>query len=174
MASKRYSRILTAARYYGAIDNYIKYIQDTTKRGSRVGTGTNRPKSKALFVDPFGIALATNQVVRQTASESAFTTYSSALGSRTTAVAPTNGDLIIPVADYKAARVVITTGRGNGVKATSNVTGLPYLKYGGKSTSLPFGRKDAPDTQSAAFAEIRTAILNITNGAIVTLQPEKI
>ena len=175
MANRKYQRILQAAKYFAAIDNYIKYIQDASKRGSRVGTGQARVASQKLFIDPFGIALAADQVVPQSGALPTWTTYSADIGTRATAAAPVNGDLIVPVADYKAARVIITTGRlTQGVKKTSKVTGMPYLDYGGKSTSLPFGRKDAADTQSAAFLELKTAIQNRTNGAIVTLQEEKI
>jgi hypothetical protein len=91
-----------------------------------------------------------------------------------TATAPTDEALIIPVANYKAARVVISTGRSNtGVKKVSKVTGLPYLDYGGRSTSLPFGRANETDTMLAAFEEIKAAIIAQTAGARVTLTPEK-
>jgi hypothetical protein len=170
---KRYSRILSAAKYYSSIDNYIKYITDSTKRGNRVGTGDPRPASKKLYILPFNIDLATGQVTIASGSEQAFTTYSAALGTHTTGTAPADEDNILKLGDFTAARVIITTGRSNnGVAKTSTVTGQKYLSYGGKSTSLPFGKKTDTETQAAAFAEIKTAILGVTAGAIVTLKPE--
>ena len=170
----KFSRILSAAKYYSAIDNYLKYITDSSKRGQNVGNGSARVESQRLYVDPFGIALATSQVVPVTGAKPSWTTYSSAIGTRASATPPTDENDIIKVANYRAARVVITTGRSNtGVAKTSKVTGMKYLDYGGKSTSLPFGRSNVSDTMAAAFLEIKAAITSQTAGASVTLTPEK-
>ena len=172
--AKRYSRILSAAKYYSAVDNYIKYITDPDRRGINVGNGKPRSPSQALYVDPFAVALANGQVVKQSASVPTWTARSAQFAGRTNAVKPADEDLIIKLADYKAARVIITTGvSAQGVKKISRVTKLPYLSYGGTSTSVPFGRKDAADTVTAAFLEIKTAITAAVNGASVTLVPEK-
>lgn len=172
--AQRYSRILQAAKLYSAVDNLIKSITDSTRKGQNVGNGSPRQPSQKLFIDPFNIALATGQVVPATGAKPSWTTYSASIGNRASATPPTNEDLIVKVSDFTAARVVITTGRSTtGVKKVSKVTGLAYLSYGGKSTSLPFGRNAAGDTMQAAFEEIRTRILAATAGAIVTLTPEK-
>jgi hypothetical protein len=167
---------MSAAKYYSAIDNYIKYITDSTKRSdaSKVGTGDPRPKSQKLYVDPFSIPLAASQVVEVSASEPAWTAYRPHIGNRATATAPGNEDLIIPVADYAAPRVKITTGRRTtGTKKISRVTGLPYLDYGGKSVSVPFGRNAADDTVVTAFAEISARIILATPGVLVSLVKEQ-
>lgn len=172
--ARKYSRILSAAKYYSAIDNYIKYITDASKRGQRVGTGDPRPASQRLFVDPFGldpgdttVAIVSGAKPTWDARKSAFTGY--------TIDALTAGLEAVKIEGYRAARVIITTGRQTrGTKDVSRITGLAYLKYGGSSTSLPFGEKTAGETQQEAFAVIRTAVLGAVNGAQVTLQPEKI
>jgi hypothetical protein len=172
---KRYSRIMEAAKYYSAIDNYVKYITDATKKSStsKVGSGRTRAKPIPLYIDPFGIALSTGQLVKQSAASPSWTTYASAFTGRTRPTAPSDENLIINLANYRAARVSITTGRSiAGTKKVSRVTGLPYLDYGGKSTSIPFGRTNETDTQAAAFLAIRAAVVGITNGALVSLQPE--
>ena len=171
---KRYSRILSAAKYYSAIDNYIKYITDASKRGSKVGSGKPRQESIKLYIDPFNIKLAAGQVALASAAKPSWTTYDGNLGTHTTATKPTNEDLIIKLQNFSAARVNITKGRSaSGVPKTSKVTGLKYLDYGGTSTSIPFGRKNETETQEAAFLEIKTAILASTAGAIITLKPEQ-
>jgi hypothetical protein len=175
--AQKYSRIMEAAKYYSAIDNYIKYITDATKRSStsKVGSGKSRAKSRKLYIDPFNIALSTGQVVKVSAADASWTQFAAAFTGRVNATAPTDQNNIIPLANFSAARVNITTGRSTtGVKKVSRVTGLPYLSYGGKSTSIPFGRRNETDTQAAAFTDIRTAILGTAAGAIVTLKPEDI
>lgn len=176
MAKQRFRRILESAKYFSAIDNYIKYITDASKRGSRVGTGDPRPASQKLYIDPFGIALATGQRVPVSAALPTWNTVSprSEVSSRVTATAP-NADLIVKVRDFQPARIVIVSGRSNnGVAKTSAVTGMKYLSYGGKSTSFPFGRKDATDTMVAAETEIITQLqsANAFSNAVYSLKPE--
>lgn len=172
----RHSRILSAAKYYSAIDNYIKYITDSSKRGSRVGQGKPKPKSIKLYIDPFAIPMATGQVVRQSASEPAWTTYGTFVGNRADATAPTNNALIIPVANYAAPRVSVTRGRrATGTKKTSAVTGMPYLDYGGESSSVPFGSNGtADDTMQGAYDDIATRIRVGVPGVLTTLIRERI
>lgn len=177
MASRRYSRIMQAAKLYSSVDNLIKYWQDSTRRGSKVGQGEPRPKSIKLYVNPFGFNLGAGQVALTSGAEPAYNQYQTSLGTRTKRIAPTDENAIIKLANFKAARVIIKTGRSTqGVAKTSKVTGQKYLSYGGKSTSLPFGQKggNETDAQQAAFLEIRQAIVQLTPGAIVTLQEERI
>jgi hypothetical protein len=171
---RKYSRILQAAKYYSAIDNYIKYITDASKRGQRVGTGQPRPKSKRYFIDPFGIKMAANQVVPVSASEPAFNAYKGNVNLRIKETV-TDEDLIIPVRGLRAARAIITTGRSTtGVAKTSKVTGLKYLDYGGKSQSIAFGRKNETETMEAAGLEVKAAIQAAVAGALITIQDEVI
>jgi len=164
---RRYSRILGAAKYYSAIDNYIKYITDASKRGQNVGQGTKRPESVKLYVDPFGIKMAEGQRAVASGALPTWNQYrtQSDVSSRVSDVAPTDSDLIITPEGWKAARISIKTGiSDNGIVKTSKVTGLKYLSYGGTSSSLPFGRKDEAETETAAFADLETALGSTLSG----------
>jgi hypothetical protein len=172
--ARKYSRILQAARYYSAIDNYIKYITDASKRGQNVGEGKARAASKILFIEPFGVKLGTD-VEAQVSGSAA--TWNSRQAIFTLHTKDTIAGTVTPVKleGFKAARVVISTGRSTtGVKKISKVTGMSYLDYGGSSTSLPFGRKNATETQQEAFDELKASVLGAVAGALVTLQPEKV
>lgn len=172
--SRRFSRIQAATRYYAAVDNYIKYITDATRRSTRVGQGKARPRSQKLFIDPFGLKLASGQRVPVSAAQPAWTTYSGRFGGHTEATPPTDEDLIVKPADYRAARVIIVSGRSQtGVVKTSAITGMKYLSYGGDSTSIPFGRKNETETELAAFEEIKAAINPEASNLLVTHQKEK-
>ncbi len=169
---RKYSRILQAAKYYSAIDNYIKYITDASKRGQRVGTGQPRPKSKKYFIKPFGITLATAQVIPVTAAETAFATYTPFLSGRFQATESTAANIIRPYG-YTAARAIITTGRSTtGVAKTSKVTGMKYLDYGGKSTSVAFGAKATNEDYGTAIEDVLSDIQAGVSGSIVTFRPE--
>lgn len=177
MASRRYSRILQAARYYAAIDNYINYVKDASRHSTNIGSGDPRPASIKLYVKPFGRTLATGQLIETSASEPSWNTYGSKFTNRATAAAPANAGLIIVPEDYKAARVKITTAKSAaGIVKTSRVTGLKYLSYGGKSTSIPFGKgSDAAETMETAFLELRDAIKELLSGNFdITLIREKV
>jgi hypothetical protein len=173
--ARRYSRILQAARYYSAIDNYIKYITDSSKRGSRVGTGTPRVASKILYIRPYAIDLGANTLAQVSGAETTWNARQAIFALNTKDVLPAS-TVAIKVDGYRAPRVVIMTGRGAGVKKISQVTGMPYLDYGGKSTSLPFGKASltATDTLAEDFAQIKADIIQATAGAFVSLTPEKI
>lgn len=174
MASRKYSRILEAAKYYSAIDNYIQYITDASKRGQRVGQGDPRPPSIKLYVTPFNVELATDQVAQSSAAEPSWTTYGSRFSSFTTATAPADAANVLRLRGYSAARAVIVTGRsGTGTVKTSAVTGLKYLDYGGKSTSIPFGKQAASDDQQVVFDTIKNQVQAGFAGAIVSLRGER-
>jgi hypothetical protein len=172
--ARKYSRILQAAKYYSAIDNYIKYITDASKRGQNVGEGKARAASKILFIEPFGVKLGTD-VEAQVSGASTTWTQRQAIFALHTKDTIANTVTPVKLDGFRAARVVITTGRATtGTRKVSKVTGMAYLDYKGTSTSLPFGRKNATETQAEAFDELKTAVLSAVAGALVTLQPEKI
>jgi hypothetical protein len=172
--ARKYSRILQAAKYYSAIDNYIKYITDASKRGQNVGEGKARAASKILFIEPFGVKLGTD-VEAQVSGAS--TTWGQRQAIFALHTKDTIANTVTPVKldGFRAARAVITTGRSTtGTRKVSKVTGMAYLDYKGTSTSLPFGRKNATETQAEAFDELKTALISAIPGALVTLQPEKL
>lgn len=175
MARERYSRILESAKYFAAIDNYIKYVTDSTKRGSRVGTGKKRPPSQLLYLIPFGRTLVSDEgdptKNQMAVARGARATWDRVKGeaevnTRVKQTAPANAGLIVRLEDFRPARVNIITGRaGQGTAKTSAVTGMKYLSYGGKSTSIPFGKKVAADDQQDTFDLIKAA-LSIPNSKI--------
>lgn len=175
MASRRYSRIMEAARYYAAIDNYLQYIQDASRHSTNIGSGRARPPSQPLFIVPFAVDLAAGQMVPVSASQTAWNAHGARFAGRTVAVAPAAAENRIKIADFKAARVVITTGlSATGTVKTSRVTGLKYLSYGGQSTSIPFGRLNDADEEATAFAAIEAAITpTLGANSRVSLTPEK-
>lgn len=173
MAGRRFSRILSAAKYYSAIDNYIKYIQDAARRGARVGEGTPRPESADAFVKPFALDLPTTIWAHVSGNAATLTARRASTEGRVLAELVT-GNTGIKIEDFRAARAVIRTGQGSGVRKTSKITGLPYKSYGGSSTSIPFGRKNSTDTEGQAFADIRSTIQGAVGGSRVSWIKEKI
>lgn len=175
--TRRYSRILGAAKYYSAIDNYIKYITDASKRGQNVGQGKKRPESTKLYIDPFDVKMAAGQRAVASGALPTWNQYKSiaAVSNRVTDQAPADTDLIITPEGWKAARISIKTGiSDNGIVKTSKVTGLKYLSYGGTSSSLPFGRNDETETETAAFNTLVAAIEPTLSGNFdITYIPEK-
>lgn len=159
--ARRYKRILESAKYYAAIDNYIKYITDASKRGSKVGQGKPRPESIRLYLEPFGQDLTTGQKVRASAALPTWDKVKGvgAVSSRVAATAPTDADNILRLEGFKPAKVAVVSGRSDkGVAKTSAVTGLKYLSYGGSSTSFPFGKTSDTDSESGAFEAIKAAL----------------
>lgn len=156
---KPYSRIIQAARLYPAVDNWVKYMTDATRRGSRVGQGKPRPPSKILYIKPFGLSMPTTQFARVSASETAWNGYKGSFTGYTSDGPLGANDTEIKPANFYPARIVVVEGRSNtGVADTSKKTGMKYLKYGGKSTSIPFGLQAAADKQETVFADIRGKI----------------
>jgi hypothetical protein len=172
--ARKYSRILQAAKYYSAIDNYIKYITDASKRGQNVGEGIARAASQILYLEPFGIKLGDNVQAHVSGAKPTWDTHKLKFAGRTFDTVAAS-DTPVKLDGFRAARVVITTGRQTtGTRKVSKVTGMAYLDYKGKSTSLPFGRKSTTETEEAAFSEIKADLIQAVPGALVTLQPEKL
>jgi hypothetical protein len=174
MAGQRYSRILEAAKLYSAVDNYIKYITDSAKKGARVGSGKARAKSIQVYVRPFAIDLPADVLVRQTCAEAAYNSYQGEFAGNIENAA--GAATILKLDGFKAARAIITTGRSpNGQPKTSAVTGLKYLSYGGQSTSIPFGNNAAgTDQMLDVFNTAKAGIIAGQTNIIVSLQEEKV
>lgn len=164
MSGQRYSRIVTASRYAKALDNYIKYVSGTAERQTKIGQGTKRPPSKTLYVTPFGLKTATNQFIEVSAAETAYTDYSANLTGYVKATLTSGTESSIKPSGFRPARISIKTGSSEaGTVTTSKVTGMKYLSYGGKSSSVPFGRKETADAESAVFEILKTKIATSTN-----------
>ena len=156
---RRNSRILTAARMKGAVDKYLKYFEDTARQGARVGTGKPRVKSQELYIIPFGLKLSKTQRAKQTGAEPSWVKYKSDFAGHTEDSKPAGEGDVQSLANYYAARVIIIVGRSDkGVATSSNVTGLKYLKYGGTSTSIPFGNSVVPKVEEESYKDIAAKI----------------
>jgi hypothetical protein len=176
--SRRYRRILEAAKYYAAIDNYIRYITDSTKKGQNVGKGKSRPDSQVFYIQPFGINLGDNLFIKVSATKTTYDKYKSSLSDRLEESITGTEKYIKKPEGYQPAGAIIVTGRvvgsANAKVETSKVTGMKYLSYGGTSTSIPFGRATDAELFHTAAGDVKTAIIGVTAGAVVTIKGERI
>lgn len=179
--AQRYKRILTAARYYSAITNYLKYIQDETKRGVNVGKGKPRPDSQPFYTRPFGLTLNGSGVFAHIRVPIAtWTKYKDSTPINTRGkITLASGEDGVRLANYRSSAAIITSGRVTSSTAakteTSKVTGMKYLNYGGTSTTLPFGRgATANETETQAFDAVKNGITAISTNVSIRLRLEKL
>lgn len=179
--SRRYSRILDSARLRPAADRYIQYLTGELTRPSRVGTQGARGATQSVFYFPFGLDLATDEVLQAFVNPEHYTDLATRINA-VTGVEVTNAigsKTLSAVRGVKPARVVWFRNATRTVAVTtSDVTGLEYLKYNGDRSSCPFGRDSAASTADMfdAFSEIKAALLAITGLAVnrVSLQRENL
>lgn len=169
--AKRYSDILQSARLRPALDRYVDYLQGTVTRPSRINTQGDRAAVNPVFIYPFGLDLAANQVVTAYYS----TARDNALVAIINAVSGLNVDTTIGAntaverAGFRAARVVwFRNATKTKTVGTSAVTGLQYLKYAGTRLSCPFGRDDAssPADMFDGFASVKASLKTQPNLAV--------
>lgn len=161
---------------------YKAYLEnpDIAKQDNPV---TNRPKSKKLYLHPFDLGLPAKTYAIVSASVPVVTKYLLKVntgGSRVKADIDTTGatpDVPLKLEGYRAARVVIRTGRSDtGTRKLSKTSGMPYKYYGGRSVSIPFGRKDDSETMLEAFEIIQEQIApeGGQDNPLVTLLKEEV
>lgn len=165
--ARRYSNILQSARLRQAADRYIEYLQGTLTRPSRVGTQGAREATQPIYVYPFGFDLGANQVLRGYVNPSHYADLSTYINGVTgVSSSDTLGtDEVANISGFSPARVVWFRNATRSVTvATSDITGLEYLKYNGDRSSCPFGRDDAASTSDMydAFQEIKGQLLGLT------------
>lgn len=177
--SRRFSRIQSSARLRPALDKYIAYLNGTATRTSRVGTQGARGNTKVVYVTPFAFDLPANTSVKSTVAPDDYTRLAPFINAGGTGGEVTDaaaGD-IESRNGFSAARVIFLFNNSRSVsKVTSEITGLPYLKYAAQRFSCPFGRKAATDDMVDTFDDIKTAILAANQNAAVkrvSLQKEK-
>lgn len=160
------------------ITTYKAYL-DNPEIAKQENPVLNRPPSVAVYIEPFSFDLATDQMAKVSTSQPSLTTYLNnvnAGGVRLTSTLA-SGETGFRVAKFRPARVQIKTGRSStGTREISKTSGLPYKYYGGRSISIPFGRRAVGEDQQQAFDAIRASILtgaSTTNPPLVTLSPEK-
>lgn len=147
--------------YYGNVyrQNYLDYLSGLGERGQNIGTGGARPESQDLYVLPFAFSNDANiraEVGTYVPSWQALSAIAG-IASRVAVNPPANTEAV-KIGGFKPARIIRKTQTGNGVRAVSQRTKLPYLKYNTTSVSVPIGRKNGTDTVSAAVAEITPQI----------------
>jgi hypothetical protein len=163
----RYSDIRRAGKLQPALDRYIQYLQGTLSRPSRVGTQGARGATQTVYVYPFGFDLAASQILSARVDPDHLTVLQSFVNAPTGAGVSTSigANSTASISKFRAARVVLFRNQTRSVQvATSDITGLEYLKYNGDRYSCPFGRDDAASTadQYDVFQEIKSALLAVS------------
>lgn len=173
--SRKPANYLVLRGYYGNTfrQNYLDYLSGLTARGENIGTGDAKPETQDLYVLPFAFSEDANVRAEVGAYVPAWQALGTIAGiaSRVETNPPAATEAV-KLGGYKPARIIRKTQTGNGVRAVSKRTKLPYLKYNTTSLSVPIGRKNGTDTLSAALAEITPQIKAATATAKVYLRNE--
>ena len=171
MAGRRYSRIQQASRLAAESAAYIEWLSGKGNRQPNIGTKGAKPATTIVYIEPFNEALATTQLVKQSANSSALSTYEAALTGHVNLTLPA-GDSALKLRGYRAPRVNIVTPGGAESTKTSHITGAKYVSKGNKSVSIPFGKSATTDTEISVFSSISGNAA--FTGKKVYLIPEKI
>ncbi|NJR71418.1 MAG: hypothetical protein HC771_24450 [Synechococcales cyanobacterium CRU_2_2] len=159
--SRRPANYLVLRGYYGNTfrQNYLDYLSGLTERGQNIGTGDPKPETQDLYILPFAFSNDANIRAEVGATVPAWQALGALAGiASRAAVNPPVSTEAVKLGGFKPARIIRKTQTGNGVRAVSARTKLPYLKYNTTSVSVPIGREDGTDTISAALAEITPQI----------------
>ena len=154
--ARRYSRIRQGAILNAALNRYVQHLTDID-RVPNVGGGRDRSPTIELAITPFGFDIDAGVAIRGTTTQRSRTLMQAAVGTR--GITPAGGIAVQRIPGFKPAKAVLFVGTGASTVATSQVTGIRYLKYNGESYSHAFGQNAATDQEFDAFSEIRTALL---------------
>lgn len=166
----RYSDIKRAAKLQVGLTNYINYLQTLGTRPSRIGTQGPRNLDETLFIQPFTVTVAADEVIQARCSTESRTKLLTIVNGAADAAVTTalGGNSVITLGKFRPARVVYFENSTRSVQVeTSEVTGLQYLKYAGERFSLPFGAQTAASDQTDAFLAAKAAILTANQAAAV-------
>lgn len=146
-----------------AKQRYIAWLRDPALHiiGGPGSRGT-RPPGDHLYIIPFNIALPPLLYAKSSSTATAYTTLEPAITGHVLNALP-QGEFGRRLKDFKAARLVRKTGVSAGSTATSHITGQTYLKRGGTSKSIPFGKSTAGanETEEDVYA---TAVNHFSGG----------
>ncbi|MBE9182877.1 hypothetical protein IQ268_30540 [Oculatella sp. LEGE 06141] len=164
--AKRFSRIRDGARLNVAFQRYREWEDERATRQPDVGGGTSRGPSVLVAITPFGRDLGTgvNAAVRVT--QRARTIMGSAVGAHAPA------DPGQRISGFIPAKIILFAGTGTAVVATSDITGIRYLKRNGQSYTHAFGAATATEREMEAFAAIQSALVGEGGNRTVSYQPE--
>ena len=178
--SKRYSRIASSARLRPALDKYIQHLSGTATRTSRINTRGAIGEKQEVAIIPFTFTVNAGEKVIVTTNKDDLQSQSGVINASSraqidTAVSAVTSPLRIP--GFRAARVVSFINASRAVSvATSDVTGLQYLKYNGTRRSVVFGAQSANDDERDAFLDVKARISTANAAAAVkriSLVPER-
>lgn len=175
--SRRPPNYLVLRGFYGDQyrDNYLNYLRGLSERGQNIGTQGNRPESRKLYVQPFGMSATVNIRAEVSALVPSYQLMSGLAGVSSRVGEAPGANQPVKFGGFKAARIIRRQfASQQGVRAVSERTRLPYLKYNTESASVPIGRKDATDTIAQAFAEIEPQVKGASTNIKVYLQDEQI
>jgi hypothetical protein len=156
-------RVLRGFRGAKARQQYLDYLAGLVDVSPDDGTvSTNRPPSRTLYLTPFGLPLAVDHIMMDSALQPSWDLVK-ALAPVNTRVAESPGaDTPVDIRSYKAPRVIRIQLDTTGETRRSKRTGLPYTYYNNQSSSVPFGAKTGDTTISGAFADIRAVLDSAT------------
>lgn len=178
--SRRYSRISASARLRPALDKYIQHLSGTVTRPSRINTRGAIGARQDVALLPFTFTVTAGQKVIVPTNAADLTALQGTINASSraeidTAVSAVTSPLRIP--GFRAARVVSFINPARSVSvATSDITGLQYLKYSGTRRSVVFGAQAANDDERDAFLDIKARLIVANASAVVkrfSLVPEK-
>lgn len=164
--SRRYSRIRQGAVYNEALQRYVTYLTTAATRPRRLNSQGARGTTQTVYLTPFGFDIATDETVSAKVNPDHYTALSTYINGASTGASVSNAigaNTLVTERGFRPARIVWFSNATRSVAvATSDVTGIQYLKYNGDRQSCPFGRNTATDDEVDAFNGVKAAILQAT------------
>lgn len=171
--SNRFSDIAKAPELSKALNGYRNYLDPTTRQTKRM-TGGSRSAARIRATDrgyviPFGMVSSASafkgyRVTYDKKNVSAFAGFNTAI------VTPGRLKDTVPVAEedvwfdkplaFKPARAAVFVPEGGTTPdyVQSKITTLYYLKYKGKSYTLPFGAINETEEAASGYAAVKAAL----------------
>lgn len=153
----KHARIIEASGYVEANTKLADWLRGRLNRQPRTGTGKNRPPTQQIFLKPHGASLDEEQWAKARIGVAKLTE----LGAIVTPYLETTlagSATAFKLDRFRPSKIIVTQGIAeNGTEVNSQVTGLPYLKYGGESFSFPFGADRTTPTGATARTEAEIA-----------------
>jgi hypothetical protein len=165
----RYSRIRQGAQLNQALTNYINYL--STPRVPNVNSRGARNLNQQVYVTPFKVDVATDEVAAARVNPDHFTrlgTLINGAGTGASVETTLGANSVVSLPKFRAARVVYQHANTRVVSVeTSDITGTRYLKYENVDRfSCPFGRNLENDDEGDSFLAVKAAILQAETGEI--------
>lgn len=175
----RYSRIKQAAKLEAARIALQAYENAAATRPSRIGQGQPRDLDAIVYLAPFTVKVAADEVVSAKAYNDGFTTLGTLINASTVAEVSSSlgANSVVNIPKFSPARIVWFRNTTRSVTTPlSKFTNQEYLKYSGDSFSCPFGATADTDDMIDSFLDVKTRILAVNGYAVsrVSLTREKV